>query len=129
MKLLIFVMAVTLMAGERVPPAETNSASPAISAPAGVREMAPNTWTETDAQGKTWTCRRTPFGLIRFEAKTEAPRKDDLADQITAVEAGDSVRFERATPFGRQRWTVKKSELNDLEKQAWSRAQKAAGKE
>ncbi len=118
-----------LIAGERGAELKKTSAPAAVSLPAGAREIAPHTWTHTDEQGKTWTYRRTPFGLVRFEAKADEPPKDDLVDQITAAEQGDSVRFERATPFGPQRWTVKKSEMNDLEKKAWSRAQKAAGKE
>ena len=48
--------------------------------------------------------------------------QEDMAHQIEstkAVEDGDSIRFERASPFGVTRWQRKKAELNDMERAVW----------
>ncbi|MCL6506698.1 MAG: hypothetical protein K6T59_06710 [Bryobacteraceae bacterium] len=91
--------------------------------PAGARETAPGEWRYTDARGKTWTYRRTPFGFVRSDAKEEDTAVEAPAD-LKAFEQGDEIRFERPTPFGVVRWTRKKAELNDVERAAWEREQK-----
>jgi hypothetical protein len=60
----------------------------------------------------------TPFGSRN---RAEAPAKTDTDAGITAKEAGDSIRFEKATPFGSYKWTRKKNELNTEEQEAWDR--------
>jgi hypothetical protein len=53
------------------------------------------------------------------EGANEAPARAAAAKQesfITAVEDGDVIRFERKAPFGSQKWTRKKTELNDEER-------------
>jgi hypothetical protein len=37
----------------------------------------------------------------------------------TAVEQGDSIRFEQTTPFGKRIWVRKKTELNEEERKIW----------
>jgi hypothetical protein len=91
--------------------------------PAGAKETAPGQWRYTDAQGKTWTYRRTPFGFVRSDATEEQAPVEAPAD-MKAFEQGDEIRFERPTPFGVVRWTRKKAELNDVERAAWEREQK-----
>lgn len=135
--LALLMLPVALLASEeKKPAAEPRAGSAAMTLPAGATEVEPNTYRYTDPQGKAWTYRRTPFGLARFEDKpVEAPAKA-APEKIRAVDDGDSVRFERSYPFGTTRWTRKKSELSDVERNAWDEARqkrtagaKAAGTE
>ena len=97
--------------------------------------ISPGTYTYTDALGKKWIFRQTPFGLAKFEDR-ERPATDQESEQkriaqTTAVEDGDSVRFERPGPFGVYRWKQKKTELNPMEQAVWDRArgQQPAGRD
>lgn len=98
------------------------SALPAI--PAGAKEVEPNLFRYTDAQGKTWLYRKTPFGVGKWEDKPSAQPvvSDTVPTKVT--ESGDSYQFQRQTPFGMQKWTVKKTELNDFEKMLVDKASK-----
>ena len=87
--------------------------------------------TVTDAQGKKWIVRQTPFGVSRVEdrpAAAEPAKPADPSPLVTATEDGDKIRFQRPSPFGVMQWTVKKSELNDMERAVWNRDKPAAGK-
>lgn len=76
----------------------------------------------TDADGKVYEIRETPFGPMKFPVKAEDTARETSADAfLKIVEEGDSLRFRRQTPFGVTEWVRKKSELNDTEKQAWER--------
>ena len=76
----------------------------------------------TEADGKTYEIRDTPFGPMKFPVKTEDSAREASADAfLKVVEEGDSLRFRRQSPFGVTEWVRKKSELNDTEKQAWER--------
>jgi hypothetical protein len=92
------------------------------SVPEGAKEVGPNLYSYTDAQGKNWMYRKTPFGVSKWEGKPgeEQPDSSKLERPTpaatTATDLGDSVRFQRLTPFGPQTWTRKKSELSDDEK-------------
>ena len=100
------------------PPAE-------LTLPAGAKLVEPGTYSFTDAQGKKWIYRKTPFGLSRAEDKPAEPlttAAPAAASVITATEDGDSVRFERPGPFGPYRWEKKKSELSHDERSAWERS-------
>src|SRR6266567_5835847 len=105
------------------PPAE-------LTLPAGATMVEPGTYTFTDAQGKKWIYRKTPFGLARLEdkpaeTKAAAPSTGPVT---TATEDGDIVRFERPGPFGMYRWQKKKAELDDDERAALDRFRdKSAG--
>lgn len=91
-------------------------------------EVEPGVFAAKDAKGKMWHYRRTPFGVARFEPEIEKDDTRELAEQITAIdEGGDTVRFERKTPFGKASWTRKKSELNASESLAWKRAAENRG--
>src|SRR5882724_6847996 len=94
-------------AGKKAKPAPNKVQE--ITIPAGAVEVEPYTYRFTDAQGKKWIYRKTPFGISRAEDKAVEdpkavdPKKEEsarLIDATTAVEAGDSVRFERPGPFG-----------------------------
>ena len=98
-------------------------AQPAI--PAGAVQSADGTWRYTDAQGKHWCYRRTPFGISKYEDKPAVPAAEPRTARIKATEDGDQVRFERPGPFGPYRWTRKKTELDATERAAWESQQAA----
>jgi len=69
--------------------------------------------------------RRTPFG----ETKSVAKAADKVAPPATSPfieveEKGDTIIFQRRTPFGRQTWSKKRSELTPQEEEMM-RAHKA----
>jgi hypothetical protein len=109
------------------PPAE-------LTLPAGAVMVEPGTYTFTDAQGKKWIYRKTPFGLARLEDKpadSAAPAAPAASAGMatTATEDGDTVRFERPGPFGTYRWQKKKTELDADEQAALDRLhEKSAAK-
>src|SRR5579863_1810724 len=87
--------------------------------PKSAVQVEPNLYRYTDAHGKSWLTRRTPFGFSTWEDKPAPPQpaaQADSAPPIKATDLGDTVRFERQTPFGMSKWLRKKSELTDEEK-------------
>ena len=108
------------------PPAKQTKKPPAVTAiPKDAVETTPGFYRWTDKDGKVWTYRRTPFGVTRWPAESvnmgqEAADKQNAAGgRTTAVEAGDSIRFEQATPFGKRTWVRKKTALNETEQKVW----------
>src|SRR3982074_3537734 len=67
------------------PPAE-------LTIPAGAKQVDAATYTFTDAQGKKWIYRRTPFGVARIEDKPVEASAAPAAsgDKIVATEARDT---------------------------------------
>jgi hypothetical protein len=118
-------------------PKPAAKAPPANVLPSGAVSIGPDTWRHTDAEGRKWIYRKTPFALVRYEEAQEAGVPPLISEKelasIKATEEGDTVRFERAGPFGPQRWSRKKSELDAIEKLALERsrsgAARAAGKQ
>lgn len=124
---LCFILAVAgVMTAEEVkkqPPAKTET-----EIPAGATEVSSGVFRHVDKDGKAWLYRRSPFGLLKTEDTGDRPAKkeppaESLADGMTAVEEGDSIRFSRRSPFGRNEWVRKKSELTADEKGLWERQQ------
>ncbi len=93
--------------------------------PASAVEINEYSWRYTDSQGKVWIYRKTPFGLAKGE-QPKPPTLEDVPPGMVAFDAGDSVRFERPTPFGRYKWMRKKGQLDDLEKVVWERDSKVS---
>ena len=58
--------------------------------------------------------KKTPFGTVKYVEQTEQ-EKEEPPSNMRAFEEGDTVRFERQTPFGVNKWTRKKSELDETE--------------
>jgi hypothetical protein len=86
--------------------------------PTGAKEVEPGLYRYTDAQGKNWLYRNTPFGYARWEDKPAAETAPVVQPDVpvTITDLGDSVQFERQTPFGIQKWTKKKANLSEDEK-------------
>lgn len=108
---------------------------PETEIPVGAKEIEPNLYRYTDAQGKTWIYKRSLFGLMKHE-ETAAERAAANAPAITAapgeglkvVEDGELLRFARSTPFGESRWSKKKTdELDESERAAWARERQSIG--
>jgi hypothetical protein len=92
--------------------------APVLSIPAGAVEVEPYIYRHTDSSGKTWMYRETPFGISRWQetptpGSQPSPAKEE---SVKVTDLGDSVRFEKKTPFGVGTWVTKKTELNDEEK-------------
>jgi hypothetical protein len=126
------------------------------SVPKGATEVEPGVWKHTDTAGKTSLYRKTPFGVVKSDPSKDAPEskpgeasKQPAAPATTAatpspfgsvkaapdqstkvVEKGDTLEFERPSPFGSYKWKAKKSELTAEEQEAWTKArgQQAAAK-
>jgi hypothetical protein len=118
------------------PPPPPNAAKQTKKAPAvtgipkGAIETTPGFYRWTDKAGKVWTYRLTPFGVTRWPAdsvdigQSATDKQNAAGGRTTAVEQGDSIRFEQATPFGKRTWVRKKTELNETERKTWDLQQK-----
>ncbi len=109
--------------------ASSKTAKPAAPAkdteiPADAVKINDSTWQKADAQGHLWNYNKTPFGVTKTDANAPAaaaPPPAPASAGFTAVEQGDSVQFERDTPFGRQKWTKKKTDMTEDERAIWLR--------
>jgi hypothetical protein len=110
--------------------ATAKSAPKPVQIPAGAVETQPGTFNYTDPEGKKWIFRKTPFGVARMEDKSDKAPAAKIpappADNVKAVENGDSVHFERPGPFGMYKWDRKKSELSEAERGWLERSRTAA---
>ena len=89
--------------------------------PKGAVRAGDGTWSYTDPQGKHWIYRRTPFGVAHFEDVPAPPAA--AMPGVRAREDGDFIRFERPGPFGTYRWSTRKTDLDEAEKNIWTAAQ------
>jgi len=130
----MFMMAACLGAQDTVkkttaPAAKQTQKPPArLTVPDDAVETSPGLYRWTDKDGKVWMYRRSPFGVSRFPAepgdmKPQEAKEQSSAQRVTAVEEGDSIRFEQNTPFGKRTWTRKKAELSESEKTIWEQQQ------
>jgi hypothetical protein len=106
--------------------ADKKAAEPPQSIPKDAVQLEPGIYRYTDAKGKKWIYRTTPFGLVKLEDKPKdeaeaALKGPKLEDLITAADDGEYVRFERPGPFGVYKWRTKKTALDDVEKKVWDR--------
>jgi len=117
---LALIAAGLLLAQDKKAEPRTDAAKGATSGPtlpSGAKQVEPGLYRYTDAQGKTWMYRQTPFGLAKWEDKpaTAAPVAEPEVP-VSITDLGDSVQFERPTPFGPHKWTKKKTDLNEEER-------------
>jgi hypothetical protein len=98
---------------------------PLTEIPASAVEFEPGSYHYTDAKGKKWILRPTPFGIARMEDTGAPLRKKNEQDHgmegVKVTENGDSVKFERPGPFGVYKWEKKKTDLDAGERAAWER--------
>lgn len=104
-------------------------AKPQGGLPEGAEPAGERIWRYKDKAGKTWIYVKSPFGFSKSEEKaagTESTPPVNLqkvaapAFRIVSVK-GEVVSFESDSPFGKSKWTKKKSalaadELAELEK-------------
>ena len=105
---------------------KTATPPPELKLPKEAVLVEPNTYTFTDAKGKKWIYRKTPFGLSRAEEKPSAAPETPAPPPgagMTATAEGDTIHFERPSPFGVYRWDKKKADLTDDERAALERSQ------
>jgi hypothetical protein len=129
----LVILVATAAAADR---SATNKKKPEKATPAKVQpvtippdavQIDPNTYRYTDPAGKKWTYNRTPFGISKMEDNSVEDVKKaqedaaHLIESTKAVEDGDSIQFERASPFGTTRWKRNKAELNETERAVWER--------
>ena len=135
MKLILVILASTVLAAASDPQATKKTTAPApakqikpLEIPKGAVETEPGTFRYTDSDGKKWIYRKTPFGVARLEDKpvdkSAEPAPDPSAALKVTVE-GDMVHFERPGPFGAYKWQKKMSELDESERAALDRTRSA----
>lgn len=101
--------------------------------PAGAEKIGEFKWRYKDSAGKTWIYVQTPFGFSKLSESDYMQQNSQPADESAVAatkvvaQSSDGVTFERQTPFGPQRWTKKRAELNPTEKAALEKSGEAAG--
>lgn len=117
-----------LLGASLVCAADKKDAKKPVNQPADVTIPADATLTEdgsyhyTDAKGKKWIYRKTPFGIAKSEEKpptAAVPQQEDTTTKATLN--GDSVHFEKPTPFGVTKWDKKLSDLDANEQRILDR--------
>jgi hypothetical protein len=86
--------------------------------PPGAEKVSDLVWRYKDGD-KVWIYTKTPFGFSKAEegaTPAARPAAAPAALRIVSME-GDTVRFERPTPFGVSRWTKKIADLDPEEKE------------
>src|SRR5258706_16040453 len=94
--------------------------------PPDVVEVRTDIFRRVDENGKAWIYRRMPFGIFK-SAETENMRQilANPPDKQNVCELPDgTLEFTKLTPFGVGRYTRKKEDLSDEEKEFWDKAQK-----
>jgi len=117
------VLLFTAAAGAQA--ADTNAAKkkkaapppPAITIP---KDAVPDSnglsYTWTDKSGKKWLFVKTPFGITKSPASEQTADSSAPSGATKAIDKGDTVRFERPSPFGTTAWEKKKTDLTDDER-------------
>jgi hypothetical protein len=145
-KLILFLIPLAMAVASDNAPAGKETQKPAaqaqkgsIAIPPDAVEIGPHVYRWKDANGKSWIYRNTPFGISKMEelnagqtpaaiVDAPAPPAANNKIKVTAVDKGDSVRFEQQTPMGPRVWERKKSELTPQES-AWLETGKNGGKD
>jgi hypothetical protein len=116
----LFAAAVYAQAAEDDKSAKTAPAPQALTIPKDAVKEASGTYSYTDKQGKKWIYRDTPFGVTKTIAPEPGadtrPNPNRAAVPTTVIDKGDTVRFERPSPFGKMVWEKRKSDLTDEER-------------
>jgi hypothetical protein len=118
--------------------------------PKGATEVEPGVHRHTESSGKTYIYRKTPFGVVKsLEApvppageKEEAAKTSsaaptptpfgpvktaaDTKNQLKVADRGDTLEFERPSPFGSYKWKKKKNDLTAVEQDAWNQSRQGS---
>ena len=99
---------------------KTKTAAPASQALTIPKDAVPNSdglsYAWTDKEGKKWVYAKTPFGVTRSPASDTTSSSGPDLSTTKAIDKGDTVRFERPSPFGPMIWEKKKADLTDDER-------------
>jgi hypothetical protein len=118
--------------------AASSQPSATVTIPKGaVLDPKDGTYHYTDKNGRKWVYMMTPMGPSRWRdkgpaAKSAAPGQFPSSNRFSddpnlkAIDQGETVKFVRATPFGPQTWTKKKSELTEDERAMLTNSKPAA---
>jgi len=118
-----------LAADEPAKPASSPAAAQAkkppaaLAVPADAVQISPGLYRWQDKDGKSWMYRRSPFGVSRWEEGSADAKQKSAIETTMAVEQGESIRFERDSPFGKHVWVRKKTELDETEQKIWEHQQ------
>jgi curli biogenesis system outer membrane secretion channel CsgG len=101
-------------------PASAAKPAAANQLPAGAEKVSEGVYRHKDSAGKAWIYTRTPFGFAKGEegAAPAAPVPSAIEFRVVEVK-GDTVRFERDSPFGKSVWTRRIADLDEKEKAAY----------
>lgn len=132
MKIGILVLAATLCCfaqASKSAPQKSSASKPAeITLPKDAKQVSPNQWNWTDAQGKQWTYNKTPFGLTRVETQAAAAPTVPSTEGFSIVENGDKVKITRRTPFGVYTSEKPIDELTEVERAALAESRRKQAK-
>ena len=116
----LFAAAVCAQAAEDNKSAKTEAPPQALTIPKDAVKEANGIYSYTDKQGKKWIYRDSPFGVTKTLAPEPSadtrPNPNQAAAATKVIDKGDTVRFERPSPFGKMVWEKKKSDLTDEER-------------
>ena len=132
----IFVVALIAVGMSAAPAKKTVKKAAPVAQPAETQIPSGATPTDdgsfryTDAAGKKWLYRNTPFGVSKVEDKPAVPVTQRVDETIKATEDGDTVRFEKTSPFGVTKWQKKRAALTAEEQAVLDRQKntRVAGK-
>ena len=116
---ILFAVVIGAQADDSNSAQKKTAAAPAPQALTIPKDAVPNpdglSYVWTDKQGKKWMYAKTPFGITRSPL-SDAPVSAPALSTTRAIDKGDTVRFERPSPFGPMIWEKKKSALTDDER-------------
>lgn len=138
---MVFPIAVMVLAAESTPAAKKAAKpKPAPAAavkitkiPEGAVQIDSTSYRYTAPDGKSQLYKKSPFGIMKIDEQATPPAVTDHAaitdhanDGVKATADGDTIHFERPSPFGTFRWQKKISELSEEERALWQ-AQSSRG--
>jgi len=126
---IVFPIAVMMLSAESVPAAKKDAkpkaaavaAAKVTKIPDGAVQIDASSYRYTAPDGKSRLYVKTPFGIMTADEQPMAPAaaSDHSNDGVKATLDGDTIRFERPSPFGAFRWQRKISELTEQERAIW----------
>lgn len=125
---IVFLIAVWVLAAESAPAAKkvnkpkaaTAAATKITKIPDGAVQIDASSYLYTAPDGKMRLYVKTPFGIMMADEQP-APAASNVQPHamVKATVDGDTIHFERPSPFGAFRWQKKISELNEQERAIW----------